>query len=136
MFIQQKPLRPGSLDLGVVSIMIRNRVGLKKPLWLIIQLGVPAEIRTKTCIRTMPWLQIKWSSPPLPGSECLTLLWLPWRFSFQLNDQNSPFGGRPAARGAPHKACRAPAGAPSNTITSAAWTWEGRSVLRTAALWA
>ena len=81
------------------------------------------EIGTKTCIRTMPWLQIEGSSPPL-AVKCLSLLLLQWRFSFKLNDQNSPFRGRPAARGAPREACSAPAEAPSNTITSATQTWE------------
>lgn len=131
----RKPLSLRSLDLDVISMMIRKGLGLKKLLWFIVWLGLTVEIRTKT-FEPCRGCESRGPAQPLLTVKCLSLLLLPWRFSFQLNDQNSPFGGRPASCGAPHEAGRAPAGAPRNTMTSAAQTWEKRSVLRTAALWA
>lgn len=65
----RQPLPLRSLDLGVVSMVIGKGLGLKKSLCFIVWLGAAVEIRTKTCIWTMPWLRIEGSSPPLCHSE-------------------------------------------------------------------
>lgn len=126
-----KPLCVRSLNLDLVSTMTSKELGSKNYLWFIVWIGVAAEIRTEMCNQPMPWLRTEGSIPPLPCSDSsgLSLLLLPWRFSFQLHKPNPPFRGRPGVGSA---SCKAH----SYTVTSATQLWAESSVLRTDALWA